>query len=284
MDADGREEGEREREEAERKREEEERRHGNLESEDDDASVSVVKPAHSKPKPQPINGMHTQHVRTEAGNQILLQESVILHLEILVHDPQEFVHYDKHFKKYSVDHRRLIRVLIQHELERTINARFGPTATRMVRILYDKGKLEEKQIGQFGLVQQKELRAVLASMQEAGFIDVQEIPRDNSRQPSRSIYLWDYNHDRTRTLILERIYKTMSRLLQRLEHEKRNYENVLEKSERSDIKDRKDELLSEAEKDALATLEFKEEKLLLQLSRLDELVILFRDCIEPMER
>lgn len=260
-----------------------ERKEG-IKQEEDDDDPKVVSKRNGSPsntKKQPINGKHKHQDMTDVESRELLKQAVICQLHILADDPQEFVYYDKHFKKWSIDHRRIVQILVQSELERTINARFGPTATRMIRILHDKGKLEEKQIGQFGLVQQKELRMMLALMQEAGYLDVQEVPRDNSRQPSRNIYLWSYDQDHTRSVVLERMYKTMSRLLQRYKHEKQVLSGVLDKAERTDVQGHEEEFLSKAERAALVDWKQKEEKLLIQLSRLDEMVLLFRDCL-PM--
>ncbi|KAL9048323.1 MAG: hypothetical protein Q9162_007777 [Coniocarpon cinnabarinum] len=231
-------------------------------------------------KKQPINGLRSNKHRPEEKNEIL-RKAVNTQLHILADDPHEFVNYDKHFQKWSVDQKRLIDIMIQLEIERTINARFGPTATRMTRILHEKGNLEEKQIGQFGLVQQKELRTVLATMQEAGFVDVQEVPRDNARQPSRNIYLWTYDQGRTCSIVLERVYKTMSRLLQRYNYEQEIVTSAREKRQRTYIPERQESVLEPYEEAALAAWDAKEEKTLLQLSRLDELVLLFRDCADP---
>ena len=254
----------------------------------EDANVT----ARGTPKPlipsakltkQPPNGIHEHKRRQDVTKREVLRQAVTAQLQILACDPLKFVHYDKHLKTVSVNHQRLMRNMMQFELERTINARFGPTAARMTRVLYDKGKLEEKQVGQLGLVQQKELRKMLALMQESGYMDVQEVPRDNSRQPSRNIYLWSYDQDHCRSVVLERVYKTMCRLLQRYEHEKMGVSSVLDKAQRTDVQGHEEEFLSKTEQAALRAWESKEEKLLVQLARLDELVMLFKDCLDPLE-
>ena len=258
----------------------------NIKAEEDDDDDNGVTSKHGgstgKNKKQPLNGTHKHKHETGVEAREALRQAVLAQLHVLADDPQAFVHYDKHFKTWSVDHNRLVRLLVQFELERTINARFGPTATRMIRILHEKGKLEEKQIGQSGLIQQKELRTVLAMMQESEYLDDQEVPRDNSRQPSRNIYLWSYDQDHTRRVVIERIYKTMSRLLQRYDFEKQGISGVLDKASRTDVEGHEDEFLTAVEHEGLAKWMGKAEKLSIQLSRLDELVLLFRDCLEPM--
>lgn len=256
----------------------ERREEGNQVNEDNEADQHHVSGGpNTKPLKEPVNGVVKHKAKTAFSGDRHLRQFVAHHLSMLAEDPQEFVHHDRHFDTWSVDHRELVRRLTQVELERTINARFGPTAARLVRILHEKGKLEEKQIGVFGLVQQKELRTALTSMQEAGYIEVQEIPKDNSRQPARTIYLWSYNQDHCRDVVLDRTYKTMSRLLQRYDLEKDAVSSVLEKSQRTDVQGHEDEFLSSMEKEALQNWRAKEEKIQRQLSRLDELVLLFKD-------
>jgi len=116
-------------------------------------------------------------------------------------------------------------------------------------------------------------------MQEAGYVDTQEIPRDNSRQPSRTIYLWFYDQDRMRKLVLNDVYKAMSRLLQRIKVERERVHTVIEKAERLDVRGHEDKYLTKVEREALWAWRECEEKLLVQLSRQDDLVALLRDFL-----
>lgn len=203
------------------------------------------------------------------------------HLRLLAEHPFKFLTRvsTRGQGTWSVNFTALSHTLIQAELENLILARHGPTATRIVRILHAKGKLDEKQLGSLGLIRQKDLRRVLTQMQEAGYVDTQEVPRDNTRQPSRTIYLWFYDQDRCRKLVLNDTYKGMSRLLQRAKVEKEKVQAVIDKAERTDVKGQEDKYLSKAEKAALADWLEKEQKLLVQLSREDDLVAIFRDFL-----
>lgn len=182
-------------------------------------------------------------------------------------------------RNWTVKFHDITRALVQFELESVITSRFGPLATRVVRMLHDKGKLDEKQLSSIGLIRQKELRLVLTQMQEAGFVDTQEIPRDTSRQPSRTIYLWFYDYDRCRTLVLEDTYKSMTRLLQRAKVEQERVQSVLDKAERTDVQGQEDKYLTDAEQQALAEWRKTQEQLLVQVARQDELVGLLRDYL-----
>ncbi|KAL4894626.1 DNA-directed RNA polymerase III subunit rpc3 [Aspergillus ambiguus] len=178
---------------------------------------------------------------------------------------------------WTVDFRHLARKLRHLELERMIEARYGDVALRVIRVLHDKGKLDEKRLQEISLLPFKDLRQVLASMQAGGFVDLQEVPRDAQRQPSRTIYLWFYDPDRTRASVVEDTYKAMSRCLQRLRFERSRLKEFLEKTERSDVKGNEERYLSEAELTLLEQWRAKEALLLGEVARLDEMVAAMRD-------
>jgi DNA-directed RNA polymerase III subunit RPC3 len=180
--------------------------------------------------------------------------------------------------EYAVPFDPLIRHVRLVELESLILSRFGPCALRITRILAEKGsKLDEKTISNLALVKQKEIRVTLTAMHEGGFLDLQEVPRDNSRAPSRTIYLWYYDPDRVRLRVLEDVYKCMARTLQRSRSEREALQGLLAKAERSDVKGNEETFLTNSERLALRTWGEKEERLLVQLGRLERLVGVFRD-------
>ncbi|OJJ95547.1 hypothetical protein ASPACDRAFT_47902 [Aspergillus aculeatus ATCC 16872] len=178
---------------------------------------------------------------------------------------------------WTVEFRHLARKLRHLELERVIEARYGDVALRVIRVLHAKGKLDEKRLQEISLLPFKDLRQVLASMQSGGFVDLQEVPRDAQRQPSRTIYLWFYDPDRIRDSILEDTYKAMSRCMQRLRFERSRLKEFLEKTERSDVKGNEERYLSPAELTLLGQWRSKEALLLGEITRLDEMVAVMRD-------
>ncbi|KAF4537277.1 RNA polymerase iii subunit rpc82 [Lasiodiplodia theobromae] len=183
---------------------------------------------------------------------------VKLHCSLLFEDPRRFVRWvgSRGGGEYKVDFRPLTNSLIQHELEATVLARWGPLAARIIRILHAKGKLDEKQVSTTGLMRTKEIRAALTAMQEAGVVDTQEVPKDNTRAPSRTMYFWFFDQDRCRQLILTDTFKAMARILQRIRVER-------------------------AKVQALRTWREAEEKLLVQLGRQDDLIAILRDFRMP---
>ena len=224
------------------------------------------------------------NARTRVTPESERQQLVRQHMGILREDPRHFVRWETNRAggEWGVDFRSLTKYLIQTEIENTIAARYGKEATRVIRVLYSKGKLDEKQVSKFGFLREKHVRTLLTRMQETGFVEVQEVPKDNHRQPSRTIFLWYFDQERCRRLILNDTYQAMARLLQRARFEKERVRNVLDKAERTDVKGKEDRFLSDHERMALRRWMEVEEVLLTQLSRQDDLVTLFRDFV-PIE-
>lgn len=178
---------------------------------------------------------------------------------------------------WTIEFRHLARKLRHIELERMVESRYGDVALRVIRVLHVKGKLDEKRLQEISLLPFKDLRQVLASMQAGGFVDLQEVPRDAQRQPSRTIYLWFYDPDRICDSLLEDTYKAMSRCLQRMRFERTRLKDFLDKAERSDVKGNEELYLSEPELVMLQQWKAKEALLLGEVARLDDMVAAFRD-------
>ena len=141
------------------------------------------------------------------------------------------------------------------------------------------GKLDEKQLPNLALMKQKDVRTKLAEMQMAGVVDIQEVPRDAGRQnPNRIIFLWFFDNDRVATMILENAYKMMSRCLQRLDFERRTVADVINLTLRTDMLDQDPETYLDASQlNSYQIWQTKEESLLGQILRLDQLIGIFRD-------
>ena len=203
------------------------------------------------------------------------------HLLLLSDQPCKLLHHLPAImsapESWSVDYRGLSRHLLTTTIFQIINSRFGPLATRLVRILHQKGKLDEKTLTSLGLINQKSMRALLAALNRAGFVEIQEIPKDNNRQPGRMIFLWFFDEERCKKRLLDETYKAMTRVLQRIDVEKEKVRYTVEKSERTDVQGHEEELLGKKEKEVLRVWRKKEERLLGELSRLDDLVAVLRD-------
>lgn len=201
------------------------------------------------------------------------------HLSYLAQEPYHFAtrNMNTGLITWTVEYRHLARHLRHLEILRMVEARFGPVAVRLLRILRERGKLEEKALQDIGLIAIKDLRTLLGQMEAAGFVDLQEVPKDQQRQPSKTMYLWTFDADRVVTVQTENIYKAMSRILQRMEVERRRVRFLLEKAERSDVKGHEEKFFTAAEWKNLQEWKLKERAFLVELGRLDDLVGVFRD-------
>lgn len=179
--------------------------------------------------------------------------------------------------EWTVDFERLVYFLQQSELDSILLENFGTAGHRLARTMRKMGKIDEKQLSPLALMKQKDIRTKLAEMQMAGMVDIQEVPKDATRTNARTIFLWYFDSARVSAIILQNVYKTMSRCLQRLEIERRRASGILSLTERSDVKDNQDEALTGEQLNMLREIRGKEEKLLGQIVRLDELVGTFHD-------
>ena len=207
------------------------------------------------------------------------RDKVFQHLYLLAEAPEGFITCEKEdsVPYWRIDFEKLCSVLRNEQVFSLILDLFGAIALRIVRVLIEKGKLEEKVLQEIALVSAKDLRLKLAELKAAGFLELQEVPRENQRQPSRTIYLWFYDPDRVRRKVLEDTYKSMSRVLQRLSVEKKKVQGILDKADRSDVKGHEEEYLSGGETRILKEWRALEEKFWGEVGRLDDLVAVLRD-------
>jgi DNA-directed RNA polymerase III subunit RPC3 len=204
------------------------------------------------------------------------------HIELLQHNDCPFLHKSalNGGGGYSVNFEMLIDYMREIEMDQLLLDMFGDKGLRLIRILKKYGKVDEKALEKTALIKQKDVRTKLAEMQMAGIVEIQEVPKDANRNNgnSRTIFLWFYDRDRVLQVLLDRVIKAISRLLQRLTHERRGAQSILELIERSDLRHADPETYLEPHqyKD-LQNIRHKEAMLMGQIGRLDELVGIFRD-------
>lgn len=231
---------------------------------------------------KPINAESRKRRRAHSAAPLKPPPSPLTqHLLLLVTHKYKFLHHLPATlladERWSVDMHDLSKKLLSYTIMQTITSRFTPLAARLIRILQQKGKVDEKTLTSLSLMGQKHMRALLTRMNREGFAEVQEIPKDNQRAPSKAIYLWFFDEERCRKRVLDDTYKAMCRVLQRISVERDKVKATVEKSERVDVEGKEDELLGESEKTTLAEWRAKQERLLGQLMRLDDLVSVLRD-------
>ena len=203
------------------------------------------------------------------------------HLLVLAMHPLSFL---RHLPKtpilperWTVDYRTLMKNVTHHVLLETITSRHGLPAARLTRLLFDKGKTDEKVLCSISLLAQKTMRSYLLPLHKAGMIGLQEVPRDSSRNPQRTNFLWFFDPNRCKSKLLDETYKTMARYLRRARVEAEKVKGTLEKSSRSDVIGREKEFLGVQELEALNVWREMDERIWGAVSRLDDLIACLRD-------
>lgn len=210
-----------------------------------------------------VNGFHT-HINVQDQLAILSET----HFSFIEHDPNS--------RAWYVDKSGMDQFLRSKEMMRIIEddqTKHGPSL-RILRMLSDKGKLDEKSLQEIGLLGAKDLRKCLGHLQASGLLELQEVPREPQRQPNRTIFLWFYDADRVQKVLLNRLYKSMCRLFQRLHIEREKLSALLSHLERADVAR---ESLAAKQLEELSELRQKESWFISEIQRLDHSVTILRD-------
>lgn len=243
---------------------------GNLASDQQVAAPSIKEEVQSDDEYDDplVNGIEPTEHRQKRLNHIGM------HLDLLGESTKKFLRRNTKKRTSTISFGTLSNLLAKAEVDQMIVARSGQIGLRVCRILRDKGKLLDTQIAGLCLKRLKDLRAILTNLQSLGFIDVQEMPKDNYRQPSRTTYLWYFNEHEVRQNFLQESYHGMCRSMQRLETERERNKDIVEKAESvgGDLK-----RLNKPERDLLEQWQATEEALNTTVDRLDDVVMVLRD-------
>lgn len=198
------------------------------------------------------------------------------HLLILAESKQQFVRHCGQ-NEWTVDFGPLIQQLRYAELDTMIEDSFGRQGLRLTRILREKGKLDDKTLPAMALMRKPDVHVKMAEMEMAGFLEVQEVPRDNNRAANRTMFFWFFDEARTLKRVLDNAYKSMVRCLERLEVERYKKKGVLSVTDRKDVQGKEEDMLrNDVYNEYLEFLD-TEKKLLSQVSKLDDLISVFQD-------
>ncbi|ODA81022.1 hypothetical protein RJ55_03984 [Drechmeria coniospora] len=246
------------------------------ESESDDEVVERAQPRTA----QQANGVARSRVKFEdEESHDSRLDQMRQHLLLLAESRHRFVrHCGTHGRgQWTVDFGQLMESLREAEMDAYIEHSFGRHGLRLTRILREKGKLDEKMLPSAALMKKSDVQGKMLAMQMAGLVDVQEVPKDNSRLANRTLFFWFFDGERTQSQLLDDIYKAMLRCLQTLQVERHKERNILAFVERKDVKGKEEEVMT-AEHYNKYTRHLEEQKKLLgQVMRLDDMAAIFRD-------
>jgi DNA-directed RNA polymerase III subunit RPC3 len=136
--------------------------------------------------------------------------------------------------KYMLNLATMASAVRQLTLEEAVHHKFGASASRLFRLLLRLGaaggcastdsptlKLELKQLAEKGMMAEAEARPLLARMQQAGYVSVQELPRSADHNPRTTVYLWHVELPRACRVLEAELLSTGAKLAVRLAEERR---------------------------------------------------------------
>lgn len=126
------------------------------------------------------------------------------------------------------------------------------------------------QISKVAMLASKDVRVITASLSSASLLELQEIPKSADRLPARTFYLWHVDLARAYTALISHLYKTMANLVQRKQFEVAKMAALVEKRNRTDVRESEGELLSKEDKQEIERLDVVVEKLTLAEQRTGE--------------
>jgi DNA-directed RNA polymerase III subunit RPC3 len=198
------------------------------------------------------------------------------HLLILCESTHGFLRHRGN-GQWTVDFQSLVRRIQERELDTVIERKIGRHSLRLIRILRKRGKADEKSLPMQAMMAKATVHKTMLEMQMHGFVDVQEIPKDSTRNAKSTIFLWFCDTDLSLTQLLDNTYKTMLRCLQVREVHRQDAREVLRFVGRPDVKGREKEALEKKYFDRYDRYRSIEDKILGHVMRLDDMVGILRD-------
>lgn len=99
--------------------------------------------------------------------------------------------------------------------------KYGPYAQRILNVLYDYPRLEEKQIADFSLTPKKGTKELLHTLLTGGYVELLEVPTSADRlNPAKSYYLWCVDYVHCGANLLKIFYKSYANTILRLDTER----------------------------------------------------------------
>lgn len=228
-----------------------------------------------------VNGDRNSRVKFEdepapTGNRM---DQMRQHLLLLKESSHRFVRHcgTVGHGQWTVDFGQVMHQLREKELDAVIEQSFGRQGLRLTRILREKGKLDEKMLHTAALMKKGDVQGKMLAMQMAGLVDIQEVPKDNSRMANRTLFFWFFDGERCQAQLLDDIYKAMVRCIQTLQVERHRDRNILAFVERKDVQGKEEEVMTTEHYNKYNDHLEIQDRLLGQAVRLDSMISVFRD-------
>ncbi|KAI1004969.1 DNA-directed RNA polymerase III subunit rpc-3 [Podosphaera aphanis] len=227
------------------------------------------------------NSRGDQHKTNSHQEQENKTQQIKNHLLLLAGDQFKFLRKcgNAGLGEWTANFQEIVQHLREAELDSMLLENFGAHGHRLARIIRKLGKLEDKFLPNVALLKHKELQRILAGMHISGVVDIQEVPKDATRSSlHRTMFLWYFDTKRVSDTFVNKLYKIMLRAFQRLDTERKKAMDVIQLTQRSDVQGQlPEDYLDKDQLTQLTRYQIKEQALLTQISRVDELVGIFCD-------
>ena len=192
-------------------------------------------------------------------------------------DEAAFLHdTDMSRSTFSIPISPTLTHLRSQTIQSTLLDRFSPAALRIYRLLdQTRGPLDEKAVHKKCLLDLKQTRQWLFRLLQAGYVELQEVPRTADRAPSRTTYLYRVN-PHVAASVVQGVYKSVFNLQQRARGESEQSAWLVQKAQRKDVRE-DPELLSVAERKALTKLASVRQYCVASQILLDRTLAILRD-------
>uniref|UniRef100_A0A7S3YDL3 DNA-directed RNA polymerase III subunit RPC3 n=2 Tax=Lotharella globosa TaxID=91324 RepID=A0A7S3YDL3_9EUKA len=110
--------------------------------------------------------------------------------------------------KYLVNIEGIIEEMKLQHAQSIVKQKFGVEGARIFRLVYNKKRLEEKQVAVMATLEKRIVRGLLQNMLCEGFSNVQDVPKDSSRDHTRMMFLWTVNFVEVCKTLMDRMYFT----------------------------------------------------------------------------
>lgn len=221
------------------------------------------------------NGMKESKVKFKEPKESRLSQ-MRQHLLLLCESSQGFLRHCGN-GQWTVDFELLVRRLQEIELDTVLERKVGRHSLRLLRIVRKRGKVDEKSLPNQAMMAKGTVHKIMLEMQMNGYVDVQEVPKDSTRNAKSTIFLWFCDTESSLNQLLDNTYKSLLRCLQVREVHRQNSREVLRFVERPDIKGREQEALEKKYFDRYDQYRRIEDKILAHAMRLDDIISVLRD-------
>ncbi|PAV77605.1 hypothetical protein WR25_27137 [Diploscapter pachys] len=131
---------------------------------------------------------------------------------------------------YMIDFAKAFTLISQGHVESLIREQLDVKGIRIFRLLQNRGYLDEDQVEKQSMLSNKDVRELVYSMLEMGYLNVQVLGKTADFAPARTFYLYYVSLPKTVRCVVEDIAKMLRNLILRRAHETREHKQLAEKN------------------------------------------------------